>query len=145
MKYYYIEPEVAGSLGENTVIHREVHPPRVSKLHYRFDGWLGDVLLESFPSFIVAEDVEKKLHSIGASGTSFDVVEVTMSDQFKELYPNRSLPKFVWLRITGRPGRDDFGTAPDGRLVASERVIEVLKELGIPNALVTPFGYDPET
>ncbi|HKB91644.1 MAG TPA: hypothetical protein VKC60_14085 [Opitutaceae bacterium] len=63
MKYYYIEPEVAGSLGENTVIHREVHPPRVSKLHYRFDGWLGDVLLESFPSFIVAEDVEKKLHS----------------------------------------------------------------------------------
>lgn len=45
MKYFYIEPEVAGGLGRNTVMNRAVHPPVVSKLHYHFDGWLGDVLL----------------------------------------------------------------------------------------------------
>ena len=53
MQYVYIEPEVAGGLGDHTVMDRSVHPPIVSKLHYQMEGWLGDALLESFPVFIV--------------------------------------------------------------------------------------------
>jgi hypothetical protein len=140
MKYFYLEPEVAGGLGNNTVIDRSVHPPIISKLHYHLDGWLGDVILESFPSFIVTEKTKQKLQEIGLTGARFDKVELTTSDQFKELYPNRHLPKFVWLRVDGQTGRDDFGTAPDGRLVVSERAHETLKSLGISNALVTSFG-----
>ncbi|GGJ53754.1 hypothetical protein ALP32_02980 [Pseudomonas avellanae] len=45
MNYYHIEPEVAGSLGEQTVIDTESWPPKVSRLEYQFDGWLGDELL----------------------------------------------------------------------------------------------------
>jgi hypothetical protein len=139
MKYFYIEPEVAGGLGKNTVMNRAVNPPVVSKLHYHVDGWLGDVLLESLPSFIVTEGAKQQLQTIGATGARFDDVEVTTSDQFRQLYPNRQLPKFVWLRVEGQPGRDDLGTAPDGRLVASERALELLRKLGIANALVAPF------
>jgi hypothetical protein len=139
MKYFYIEPEVAGGLGKNTVMNRAVHPPVVSKLHYQIDGWLGDVLLESFPSFIVTEDAGQQLQAIGATGVRFDDVEVTTSDQFRQLYPNRRLPKFIWLRAEGQPACDDFGIAPDGRLVTSERVFETLKKLGVANALVAPF------
>ena len=36
MKYFYIQPEVAGGLGKNTVMDRSVHPPIVSRLHYEF-------------------------------------------------------------------------------------------------------------
>lgn len=41
-KFFALEPEVAGGLGPNTVMDRSVHPPRVSHLHYVFDGWMGD-------------------------------------------------------------------------------------------------------
>jgi hypothetical protein len=139
MKYFYIQPEVAGGLGENTVMDRSVHPPIVSKLHYEFDGWGGDVLLRSFPCLIVTEDAKKKLQSVGLTGMRFDKVEVTISELFQELFPDRQLPKFVWLKVDGRPGQNDFGFVQNARLVISERALEVLKGLGISNALVTPY------
>ena len=140
MSYYYVEPEVAGGWGKNTVFDRTPGKPTfVHKLHYQFDGWLGDELLESTPCFIVSERMAQQIRTARLIGASFDDVEVTTSDQFKDLHPNRQLPKFVWLRVEGRPGRDDFATAPDGRLVVSERALEVLKGHGVANALVTPF------
>lgn len=139
MKYFYVEPEVAGGLGQNTVINRNVHPPIVSKLHYHFDGWLGNLLLESFPCFIVTESARQKIQSAGFTGIEFDQVEITKSEQFQELYPNRQLPEFVWLKVNGKPGQHDFGIAPDARLVVSERALKVLRELGISQALVTDF------
>jgi hypothetical protein len=126
--------------GKNTVLDRSVHPPLVSKLHYEFDGWIGDVLLESFPSFIVTEEGGRRLHKTGITGARFDEVEITTSEEFKDSSPNRRLPKFVWLRVDGQAGRDDFGTATDGKLIVSERALEVLKELGISHASVAPFG-----
>jgi hypothetical protein len=139
MKYFLIQPEVAGGLGENTVMDSSVHPPIVSRLHYKFDGWLGDVLLRSFPCLIVTEGAKRKLQSFGLTGMRFDKVEVTTSELFQELYPNRQLPKFVWLQIDGRPGHDDFGFAQNARFVISGRALEVLRGLGISNALITPF------
>ena len=139
MKYFYIQPEVAGGLGENTVMDRSVHPPIVSKLHYAFDGWGGDVLLRSFPCLIVTEDAKKKLQSVGLTGMRFDKVEVTTSEFFQDRYPNLQLPKFAWLQVAGKPGQDDFGFVQDARLLVSERALKVLEGLGISNALVTPF------
>ena len=139
MKYFYVEPEVAGGLGENSLVDRSVHPPVVSALHYRFDGWPEDALLESFPIFIVSAVAKEDLAEMRASGVRFDQAEITTSDQFEELYAGRQLPKFVWLRIVGKAGQDDFGIAPDGRLVVSERALEALRGLGISNASVSPF------
>jgi hypothetical protein len=140
MKYYTIEPEVAGGMGKNTLMNRDVHPPSVSRLHYHFDGWLGDVLLESFPCFIVTDAARNRLQSARLSGVCFDQVEITTSEQFKELHSNRQLPTFVWLRVDGKPGHEDFGSAIDGKLVVSENALVVLRELGIAHALVTEFG-----
>ncbi len=140
MKYFYIEPEVAGGLGTNTVMNRNVHPPAVSKLHYHFDGWLGDALLESFPCFIITETAAQRLQLAGMTGVSFDEMETSTSEQFQELYPNRQLPKFVWLKVEGKPGRDDFGVASDGRLVVSERALEFLRALGISQAITAEFA-----
>jgi hypothetical protein len=92
MKYFYIEPEVAGGLGKNTVMDRSIHPPIVTKLHYHFDGWLGDVLLESFPCFVITDFAKRKIQSGELTGARFDEVEVTTSEQFHELYPAKQLP-----------------------------------------------------
>ncbi|MDX8514926.1 hypothetical protein [Mesorhizobium captivum] len=139
MKYFYLEPEVSGGLGDNTVMDSSVHPPIVTRLHYEFDGWLGDVIVTSFPCYLVTEDVKEKILKDGFSGVRFDKVEVTTSELFEEMQPDLELPPFVWLKVDGEAGHDDFGLAEDHRLVVSESVLDVLRPLGISNALVEPF------
>ena len=125
MRYFSIEPEVAGSSqGPNSVMDRSVHPPIVSRLHYVFSGWSGDVLLESFPAFIVTEDAMNKLVETGTTGARFADVVVTTTYPFRELHPDTKLPRFVWLQVVGRAGRDDFGLADNIRLVISDALIE---------------------
>jgi hypothetical protein len=141
MKYYYLEPEVAGGWGKNTVFDRiPGRPTVVHKLHYEFQGWLRDELLESTPCFIVSERVAREIEKTELTGATFDEVEVTTSEQFRELNPNRQLPKFVWLKVDGKAGQDDLGTARDGRLVVSERALEIFREVGVTQASVTEFG-----
>ncbi len=137
--YYYIEPEVSGGLGENSVVDTSVHPPVVSKLHYQFDGWLGDDLLETFPCYIITEQLKDEIDSTGLSGCQFYGVEVTKSDQFDELYPGKELPGFYWLKINGKAGKEDFGIADDHRLVVSEKTMLILKKNNIDQADIEEF------
>lgn len=83
MKFFLVEPEVAGGLGKYTIMDRNTHPPIVSKLHYQFDGWLGDVLLESFPCFIVTEAAKLKLQAVGATGIRFDELKSRLPNSSK--------------------------------------------------------------
>jgi hypothetical protein len=133
MTYYALEPEVAGHLGDRSVVDRSVHPPVVKRLHYEFDGWLGDDLLESFPSFIVTKSLCERLVQSGLRGCQFDHAEVSKSDLFEEIHPDRELPEFAWLKIVGRAGVDDFGLSPDHRLVVSQRALDILKSLKLDN------------
>jgi hypothetical protein len=140
MNFYVVEPEVAGGFGKHTVIDRSSGKMVVQKLHYQFDGWLGDELLESAPSYIASERMAHEIERAQLTGVRFDDVEVTTSDQFRELYPDRQLPKFIWLKVEGNAGHDDFGIAPGLRLVVSERALELLKKIGFSNAAsITPF------
>lgn len=131
MKFYRLEPEVAGGLGPDTVMDRSIAPPRVERLHYEFDGWSGDQLLESFPCFIVTESLAKEIGHMSPTGVELANVKITKSSQFEELYPGKSLPEFRWLKIFGTPGRDDFGISGDYRLVVSERILNLLKRFGL--------------
>ena len=140
MKYYFVEPEVAGELGEKTILDSSTHPPRVDKLHYKFSGWLGDAILESFPCVIVTKAASDVLKESGITGVQFAEVETSISAEFREMYPQRKLPSFKWLRITGTPGKDDFGIADDLRLVVSEKALDLLRPLGIEHALVEAFA-----
>jgi hypothetical protein len=145
-KFYVVEPEVAGGWGKNTVFTGVPGKPTVvHKLHYQFDGWLGDELLESTPCYIVTERLAHKMEQADLSGVNFDEVEVTKSEQFEELYPNRSLPKFVWLKVNGKPGQDDFGVAPGLRLIVSDRALHVLMDGGLSHAAsINPFEGQAE-
>ncbi len=64
MRYFYIEPEVSGELGEGTLMDTTVHPPKVEKLNYEFSSWLGDDLIESFPCYIVSERLAERLKKV---------------------------------------------------------------------------------
>jgi hypothetical protein len=124
MKFYKLDPEVAGGWGPNTEFTRAPGKALVvDKLHYQFDGWLGDELLESSPCFIVTQRLADVLKSRQLSGYELKAVQISASDQFREIYPDRQLPKFAWLSLTGKAGADDMGIDVDGRLVVSERAL----------------------
>jgi hypothetical protein len=132
-----LDPEVAGGLGTQTIMQRDRHPPKVERLHYMFEGWLGDDLLQTFPCFIITRSMGERL--AGLTGFSLDDVQVSTSEQFEELHPDWQLPEFRWLRVTGVPGTDDFGVTPPGFLVVSERALQRLLQGRLDHCKVTPF------
>lgn len=140
MRYFRVDPEVAGGWGESTVADRSVHPPVIERLHYEFDGWMGDALIESFPVFILTEDAKKAFIGAGITGALFGDVKVTTSEQFEELQSGDILPKFVWLKPAGIPGRDDVAIVPNGQLVLSQRAIDTLRPFGFAHADIEPFN-----
>jgi len=139
VEYWILEPEVAGGLGEGTLMDRRTHPPTVSRLHYAFQSWLGDALLTTFPCYIVTERVRQALARRAATGCAFDEVQVTTEYPFDELHPGRRLPPFTWLKITGRAGVDDFGLSADHRLVVSSRALGCLREFQLAHCQIEAF------
>ncbi|MSS38725.1 hypothetical protein [Clostridium porci] len=145
MKYYIIEPEVAGEIGENTVydnydaIVNEKENPIISHLHFVFDGWLGDELLEVTPCFLVSERLKKEIELKGFSGCKFEDIEISYSDEFLELYPNRNIPVFyrlipqksLFIEDEGffSQDMDDVMMSQKSYLVISENVKKLLNSM----------------
>jgi len=129
MRFYVISPEVAGGLGPNTILATQGHPPVITRLHYLFDGWLGDELLGSFPCFVVTDRLGKELRRLPLTGFELKPVEISASELFRELYPDRTLPEFSWLDVNGAAGVDYFGIDRQCRLVVSQDALSVLMQI----------------
>lgn len=139
MTFYSLQPEVAGGLGDGTVIDTTVHPPLVERLHYEFEDWLGDDLVESFPCFLVSEPLAVRLTAAGLGAFQLKDVAVTLTLGAEELLSDTAFPNFCWLDVSGKAGRDDVGTTPTGLLVVSDQALAVLREFNINNCDVEPF------
>lgn len=130
-------------MGERTDLDTTVHPAMVRRLHLQFNGWLGDDLLETFPCFVVTGRLRERIEQLGFSGCTFDELDATTSLVYEELYPNRKLPLFFWLKVSGEAGRDDFGISDDHYLVVSEKVLKYLRTFNFGNCEIRPFGDLP--
>ncbi len=140
MEYYVLEPEVAGGFGPNTIFaDRTARPPRITKFHYEFEVWLGDPLLEAVACFIVLESLKEKILALRPTGVAFSEAEVSTSEGFEELDPGRKLPKFVWLQVTGKAGKDDFGLSSQHLLVVSQRILDLLRDAGMSHCDIAEF------
>lgn len=132
--YKLIEPEVAGGLGDKTKIDNSFFPPLIKELHYEFDGWLGDDILESFPCYIITESLRKGIESNSLSGINFSDVLVSKSETFFDLYADRELPNFFWAKIIGEPFKDDFFITDKNSLAISEKAYILFKSYTIDQA-----------
>ncbi|MFB7720728.1 hypothetical protein [Nocardia sp. NPDC056100] len=101
MGFHLVEPEVAGGHGRGTRYDRSTVPVTVTALEYRFDGWLGDALLESTPCFIVTEDLARSIERLELTGVHFDTVSVSISSKGRE-FMDTELPPRNWLKLTDR-------------------------------------------
>ena len=127
MKFFRLEPEVAGELGEGTIMDVSVHPPLVTAVHYELSDWLGDHLLESYPVYLISEQLAASLDRAGFRRYELRDARVTLSLEAQELLDPASLPTFRWFVVTGAPGHDDIGVTSNARLVVSERALEVMR------------------
>ncbi len=140
MKFFQLEPEVAGGFGDNTVIEdTAARPLRIQRLEYRFDGWLGDDLLETVGCFIATPPLAKAIQLAHSTGVDFADVEVSKSPEFEELYPNLQIPTFVWLKVFGKAGSDDFGLSKENKLVVSELAFNVLQLFALRHCEVAEY------
>ena len=138
MKFYVLQPEVAGSWSDGTAVDRTFHPPIVSRLTYEFSGWGGDDIVTSFPVYIVTDRLRRALESSGLTGFEFDVVTVTTNEQFDDVGPP-ALPEWAWLRLTGRPRASDAWAGNLGDITVSERMLALLREFRLDNCDVEPL------
>jgi hypothetical protein len=139
MRYFSIRPEVAGNIEMRSDADWKTHPPIVRKLHYEFEGWLGDAILEAFPCFIVTTELWEAIEQARLTGVRIDHAETSTSSLFRKIYPGRQLPAFCWLRPIGHAGADDFGISSNLVLIVSERALELLRRFGIEHADVEEF------
>jgi hypothetical protein len=143
-KLYKLDPEVAGEIGElSRLEYKNGMINSVKFLHYEFYGWLGDELLTSSPCFIVTESLADDIIRHQLTGCRFEEIHQTTSDEFKELYPNKQLPRFVRIillgkfEVTGEKVNDwsghDFCIEDEVDLVVTERALNVIKKHQIRN------------
>jgi hypothetical protein len=140
MSYYVLEPEVAGNIANHSVGDLRSRPPKLERVHYEFDGWLGDELVESVSTFVVTEAMGYRLSAANLTGFSLRPCETSRSELFQDLHAHRKLPAFSWLCIQGTPGLNDFGISEDGRLVASSNAFAVLQQGHLKHCEITVRG-----
>lgn len=149
MKLFMLEPEVAGEMGSNTVYdnYDEVRDngayPKISYLHFVFLGWLGDDILESTPCFIVTEKLMERIKESKLSGCKFEKIEISLSDEFNEMYPGRKIPNFVRIIPTGNIKienntytdwtGEDFNLSDKLYLVVSQKALDIIKDFNMDN------------
>jgi hypothetical protein len=141
MPFLMIKPEPGGHLGERAAVDENAKPPVAKTLHYEFDWWLGDDLVGSPPFFVVTNRLKRALSELkGATGFELDQVRVSTSAFFRGTNPRRKLPRFWWLKVYGKAGKDDMGLASEHSLVVSGRAFAVLLSHTIEQAEISQYG-----
>ena len=153
MKLYMIEPEVAGEIGEKTVyenydaIVNDGEIAVITHLHFVFMGWLGDDVLEVTPCFLISDRLKNAIEKSDLKGYEFEDIEISLSDDYLEMYPNRETPSFYrvipkgTIKIQDETYYDwdnmDFCITEKAYLVLTEKAINIFKQFQIDNADVT--------
>jgi hypothetical protein len=137
MKWHVLKPAVSGDIYNSSGDWR-AHPPIIEKLHYEIDLPLDDAIIAHFPVWVVSASAKSAIEAASLSGVSFDVVEISESANYEALWSDRKLPEYAWFKVHGIAGRDDFGTR-GFELVVSDRALNLLRTLGIPNAEVKAY------
>lgn len=147
MILYFLEPEVSGGHGEHTIygteedVAKEGISGKIRFLHYEFEGWLGDDLLESTPAFIVSRNLEDELKKSEFKDYKLEKCLITVSDVFMELYPNKKLPSFTrfiplgTVEVEGEHFNNwsghHFCLSSKGEFVVTKKALDFLKKFSI--------------
>jgi hypothetical protein len=87
----------------------------------------------------VTENLKKAVLETGLTGVDFDYVKISVSYEFKQLYPATVLPTFTWMKICRKAGEDDFGISDRLLLILSMKAYNLLSLFNISAADVRDY------
>ena len=64
-------------------------------------GWLGDDILEVTPCFLISEKLKQAIEKSELKGYKFQNIEISLSEEYEEMYPDREKPCFYRLLPQG--------------------------------------------
>jgi hypothetical protein len=137
MDRFIVEPLVAGQLGDGTVMDTSTHPPVVSALEYELDGPTDEDVIESFPVFLVSEEMADRLLRADLRGFDLADASVVPSRAYLEMYGDVPHKHYRWLRPSPDPSPDSW-VDEKYRLNVSPRMMRIMEQGNIRNAHVTP-------
>lgn len=126
-KYDKILPEVIVGLGSLT--EYEAGSTSIKKLHILLEDWLGDDLMKCHPVYFVTENLKKGLENKSFNGFQFEDMIVTEDEYFENNFQlDIPLPKFYWMKISGKQDEDDLYISSDDFLMADINFVDYLKK-----------------
>jgi hypothetical protein len=136
---YSLDPQVAGELGEGSVLDTTVHPPVVTEVDYVLDQPEADELIQSFPVFLVSSGLADRFQSAGLTG--FTLEEATTRPSFEYLSAFGQAPhrEYRWLRVHGTE-QDDCWIDSSAMLCVSDRMMEILNSATLSDCLATKIS-----
>ena len=130
--FFKLKPDSPGTFGRKTLYGGELTdtPPQIYRMHYEFDRWSPDELLEVNSVFVGTVAFEELVKSIAPrpTGITFDEMTTTTTLAFRQANPGKELPPYRWVKIIGKGGVDDFGLSSDHRLVVYARIFGYIKQ-----------------
>ncbi len=139
MKFYSLLPEVPGTAGSQSIcLDWDARPLQLKKVHYELDMMPADDIICTHGAYLVTVRLAEAFKKIKLKGFEICDAEVTTSEKFTQWHGSPGtetyiekvrLPKFMWLKIVGQPGLDDFGLVDSldfDPLIVSDRALSVL-------------------
>jgi hypothetical protein len=108
-------------------------------VEYVLDGPTDADLIESFPVFLVSDELGQALTAAGLDGFTLKEAEVVPSREYTEVYGDAPHKAYDWLRVTGDPDTDDVWVDKEHRLAVSDRMMEVLSRFSLEGSDISPI------
>lgn len=146
--FFKLNPDCTGTFGRKTLYGGELTdvPPQIYRLHYEFDRWSPDELLEVNSVFVGTPALEELIKSLfpRPTGITFDNMTTTSTLVFRQANPGRELANYRWFKVIGKGGVDDFGLSDDFQLVVSARIFGTIQPK-IENCKAVLFSASPQS
>ena len=136
---YVLEPLVGGELGPDTALDRATHPPGVDRVQYVLDTPTTADLIESFPVYLVSEELADRLTSADVTGFRLEDAEVIPSVEYTEAFGDAPHKAYRWLRPDPDATDPDVWISEDLRLAVSDRMWDVLQQADLRGCDVEPL------
>jgi len=133
---YRLDPQVAGELGEGTLLDSSTHPPIVSRVDYVLDLPQADEFIQSFPVFLVSDGLGARLQAGGLTGFTLAEASVRPSENYLALYGEAPHRQYLWMNVTGSPGQADTWLDASFQVCVSDRMLAILEASELSDCLV---------
>lgn len=133
---YRLDPQVAGELGDETVLDSSTHPPLVSQVDYVLDQPDADDLIQSFPIFLISTGLGSRLQDAGLTGFALAGALVRPSENYLAIYGAVPHPQYMWFQVIRADIEADCWLDESLQLCVSDRMMRHLEAADLSDCLI---------